>query len=176
MSSKHTRRLEHTPSIQPFLIVVVLAAAYTWFSSDALPERVASHFNGAGVANGWMPRDGYRYFMVFFVTLFPMLVTLVPAKGFRDPATQAKMNLPNRDYWLSIDQIDYTINYLTRFFLNTGYGLVVFLCYVHWLVIDANRHQPPSMSAPHIITAIVIFVAYIIWLLASMVRHFRHVP
>jgi hypothetical protein len=36
---------------------------------------------------------------------------------------------------------------------------VVFLTYVHWLVVQANRHQPPLLSTSSIITGLVVFFA-----------------
>ena len=71
-----------------------------FLSSQHLPPRVASHFNAAGVPDGWMLRNSYLWFMaglalglsVFFVGVF-YSIRYFP---------QSTINLPYRDYWLRL--------------------------------------------------------------------------
>lgn len=156
------------------MLLLAMAALYVWTSTGSMPEIVASHFNGAGAANGYMPRDFYRYFMLFFVTLFPALVTLAPTFTYRNP--KARLNLPNREYWLAPERREQSIAYLTNFSYRTGYGLVALLVYMHWVVMKANEHQPAGLPAVWFISGLVMFVAYILWQVIAMALHFRKVP
>jgi uncharacterized membrane protein len=45
-----------------FVVLMAAVAAFVIATSGSLPERVASHFDGAGNPNGYMTRDGYRTF------------------------------------------------------------------------------------------------------------------
>ena len=51
---------------------------------NELPQRMASHFDAAGRANGWMPRDTALYFdlglLVFLAAVFTVVLLLVLTK------------------------------------------------------------------------------------------------
>ena len=82
------------------IVLAVLAggaiAAWYW---PALPERVASHFDGAGRPNGWSSKESFVGLMlgmtVFHAALFlgiEQLVRRAPAKW---------INLPHKEEWLA---------------------------------------------------------------------------
>lgn len=50
------------------VFLVTLAVSSAW-----LPEQVVTHFNGAGVANGWMSRSVHLMAFGAFGVLFPAL-------------------------------------------------------------------------------------------------------
>ena len=57
------------------LVGLILAAAWHIDATVALlPDSVATHFAGGGRPNGWMTREGYRVFMLLFVTLLPLFM------------------------------------------------------------------------------------------------------
>src|SRR5688500_1481613 len=74
--------------------LVGLAATYA-----RLPERMASHFDASGVADGWMTRDAYVWFMVGVVTFVSL--TMNAAFGSVRFLPNAVINIPRRDYWLA---------------------------------------------------------------------------
>ncbi len=157
-----------------FLILVVCATGFVWVTSRALPEVAASHFGGSGVANGFMPRTYYLLFMLFFAVVLPMIVVFVPTISLNKP--NAGIRLPNRAYWLAPERQAETGEYLRQHMARFGSMLVVFLCYIHWLVVQANAAVPPNLPAPWAIGGIVVFVlSALIWTNA-LFRHFRDVP
>lgn len=119
--------------------LVGLAATYA-----RLPERVASHFGANGVANGWMTREGYVWFMVgvgTFVTL-----TMLAAFGSIRYLPSSLVNIPRRDYWLAPERRDETARTLLRYgLLLVGLNSLFFLA-LHLLVAAANEVQPPKLS------------------------------
>jgi hypothetical protein len=157
-----------------FLVLLTGAAAFIWFTSLGLPQFVASHFGAAGLANGFMPRNFYVRFMLGFVVVLPSVLVLLPAAGLRSP--QARINLPNRDYWLAPARRATTLRVLRAHMAYVGCLLVVFLSYVHWLVVRANALTPPHLSMAWFVGGLAAFVtATVVWALV-LIRHFRNLP
>jgi hypothetical protein len=52
--------------------------------------------------------------------------------------------------------------------------LAAFLCYVHWLVVAANKAQPPQLSNMAFIAGLVVFmVCLVLWVIAMLGRFKR---
>jgi uncharacterized membrane protein len=157
-----------------FLILVACAALFVCVTSLALPEVVASHFGGSGGANGFMPRAYYVMFMLLFVVVLPLILVFVQSVSLSNP--KAGIRLPNKDYWLAPERQVETVEFLRQHMARFGSMLVVFLCYIHWLVVRANTMSPPSMPAPWIMGGIGVFVACALVWSGVLFRRFRNVP
>ena len=107
-----------------FLVLVLAALAQGVWQHAYLPERVVSHFDGAGRANGWMSRDallGWQLGTVLFIAaLFEGIVALQPLL----PAEF--VNLPHRDYWLAPERRAATDAWISSLLRGTGCLLMVF--------------------------------------------------
>ena len=157
-----------------FLALVCAAALFVWITSPTLPPIVASHFDGAGTADGFMTRQFYTWFMLAFVVGLPLVLVYLPTCLLRSP--RARINVPNREHWLAPERKEDTIEFLCRHMTRFGLLLLLFLCYVHWLVIDAHGQVPPRLSSPWFIGGLVGFVVLsIAWAGALLVR-FRRMP
>ena len=157
-----------------FLLFVAGVALFVWHTSAGLPPLVASHFGTSGTVNGYMPRTFYVRFMLAFVLGLPTLMTFVTWHALG--SSKARINLPNRDYWLAPEQYAETIAYLRSGLLQFGLLLVTFLGYVHWLVVLANRVQPARLSESWFYGGLGVFlIALFIWL-KRLIGHFRDVP
>ena len=158
----------------PFLILLICAALFIGVSSLSLPERVASHFVASGVANGFMPRTFYVRFMLFFALVLPSGLMLLTNLTLR--ASEARMNLPHREYWLAPERRDETIEYLRQQNVRISFILTVFLCYVHWLVERANELTPPHLSSLGIIGGLVVLLVFIVIWAIKFFGHFLKIP
>jgi uncharacterized membrane protein len=127
-----------------FALLVVCCAAFVWRTSASLPLVVASHFGASGAANGSMSRDLYVRFMLAIVIGAPVLLVVV--SHLATGGSGARINLPNRDYWLAPERREQTISYLRTHLTRFSAVLAVFLCYVHWLLVRANQVQPAQLS------------------------------
>lgn len=157
-----------------FLILLAGAAAFVWLTSRFLPEVVASHFGASGVANGFMPRALYLRFTLVLVVALPLAVVFLPTLALSHP--KARINVPNREYWLAPERRAETIAFLRRHMRRFGSMLVVFLCYVHWLVTRANDVIPPTLSSAWLIGGLVVFVGSLIAWTVVLLGRFRNVP
>lgn len=118
------------------ILSVVAAVLFVGLTGHALPDVVASHFAASGKANAFMSRGTYLGFMVALVVALPLVVALSGRLASVLPARL--VNLPNKTYWLAPERRDATLQAL---FERTGWLallLLAFLCFVHWLVVQAN--------------------------------------
>ncbi|MBV8210813.1 MAG: hypothetical protein JO133_12210 [Burkholderiaceae bacterium] len=155
-------------------LLAACGAAFVWITSLGLPDVVASHFGGGGGANGFMSRGTYVGVMLLVVAGAPTLLGAVSHFGIG--SVNSRINLPSRAYWLAPERRAETVSYLQRHLVNVGTALIVFLCYVHWLVVRANRLQPPRLSSSAITVGL---AAFLMFALVSGVRlgwHFRRPP
>lgn len=154
-----------------FALFAVCAVTFVAYTSHDLPALVASHFGASGMANGFMPREYYVRFMITFVIGLPTLMVFV--SGYVLGSSKARINLPNRDYWLAPERYAETIALLRAGLIWFGILLVTFLCYVHWLVVVANSVQPARLPEAWFFGGLVaFFVAVLIWL-RVLLGHFR---
>ncbi|MBS0387054.1 MAG: DUF1648 domain-containing protein [Proteobacteria bacterium] len=156
------------------LLPLALAALYVWYSSRALPAVVATHFGANGAANGYMTHANYLRFMLAFVVLLPWLVNFVMERALAVPG--ARINLPNRDHWLSESQRASTIDYLLRHMRFFSLMLTAFLCAMHSLVVGANAAAPPALDNKRFSIALGAYLLVIVLWIVALRRHFRRPP
>ncbi len=154
-----------------FGALLFAGAIFVLSTTASLPERVASHFGAGGYANGYMTHDGYRWFMLFFTVGFPTLLVLGIA-GLPRLIPQYT-NLPNREYWLAPERRAQAFDFLTTHALWFGCLIEVFICSIHWHVMQANAHHPPQLANEPFLTSLGLFLtALVVWII-SLMRQFR---
>jgi uncharacterized membrane protein len=154
-----------------FVVFLLVGAGFVMSTTALLPERVASHFGAGGQANGYMTRDGYRWFMFFFTVGFPLLLVLAIA-GLPRLIPQYT-NIPHREYWLAPERRAQAFDFLTTHALWFGILLVLFMCAVHWLVVQANTQRPPQLAnGPFLLSLGLFLAALVVWII-TLTRQFR---
>ncbi len=157
-----------------FVLVLVVACAFVWLTSGDLPPVMASHFGPGGTANGFMSKGAYTALMLAAVIAVPALIAL-SAQLVRVLPPQL-INLPNRQYWLAPQRREATLQALSSLVLPFAFALVVFLCFVHWLVVRANAVQPARLPEAPLFVGLAAFgVVTVLWLFV-LFRRFRRVP
>ena len=157
-----------------FVLVLALAGAFVWLTSGGLPDVVASHFGPGGAANGFVSRSTYTSLMLAVVVAVPALIAL-SGQLVRVLPVQL-VNLPNKGYWLAPQRRAATLEALSSMSAAFATALAVFLCFVHWLVVQANAGQPAKLQEASLIVGLVVFgVATVLWLLV-LFRRFGRVP
>ncbi len=101
-----------------------------------LPERVATHFDGQGFADGWSSRTEF-----YWTTLAMIIGTGLLSLGIiwlvsRIPA--AHINLPNKDYWLAPERRVATLDVMGRHMEWLAAATLVLLLGITQLTIEAN--------------------------------------
>jgi hypothetical protein len=158
-------------SLGRFIALMVCAFAWVWYTSNLLPDVVASHFNRDGVATGFVPRAVYRAAMLAILLLPALCLVALPRLSLRRP--EARINVPNREYWLAPERRAATVVLITQRCTQFGAMLVLFLCYAHWLVVHANREQPPTLSSMSLLVGLVAFMGLTVRWASGLLAHFR---
>jgi len=155
------------------LYLVLFAALVGTF--EQLPERVASHFGGAGMANGWMTREHYLLFTICLGILLPgFLVALCFALRYLPAWT---FNLPNRDYWLAPERRAETNAHFFHHSLWFACLAILFVTGLHLTIVEANTHEPASLSLPLMLaTAGGFLIGMLVWILFLLRPFFKPVP
>ena len=158
---------------KPLIAAAVLYAGYIVLvltSIDHLPERIATHFSGTGIPDGWMSRSGYiriaLLFGIFFPLSFPaacLFLRLLPNSAF---------NLPRRDYWLAPDRRVSTLDDFLRRSLWLSCMSIAFVGGVHYLVLRSNQLSQPRLSTGAVLLIAGCYVAVILVGLILFLRHY----
>ncbi len=102
-------------SATPAIVLVVLCLAFLGFlswTSQQLPERVATHFGLHGEPNGWMQKPSAVMVMGGFGLGLPLLTVVLSFLVRFVPADL--VNLPHREYWLAPERRDATYAFIAR--------------------------------------------------------------
>jgi len=163
-----------TVKFSALLILEVAAVVFLLLSGTALPEHVASHFVADGSANSSMPRGAYLGLMVGLTVGLPFLLALPGWLMQRVPLSLVR--LPHKEYWLAPERRASTLAFMTRRSTMFGAFVIVFLCYVHWLVVEANRAAPPYLATRPLVAGLLAFaICTMVWA-GLFVAHFLRRP
>src|SRR5215471_9733898 len=88
------------------LALTVLQSIYFY---PQLPDTMSSHFDGSGRPNGWSSKPFFFGFYLMLVLFMFSISRAVPALIERKPSIT---NIPNKDYWLSSERLDGTLEFL----------------------------------------------------------------
>lgn len=150
-------------------LLLACAVAFIWVSGRVLPDSVASHFAASGFATGFLPRARYLQLTLILVVALPLGINGVASLGLRS----ARINLPNPHYWLAAERRRASVDFVRRHVARLGLMLIVFFCYVHWLVVRANALTPPALSSGWFIGGLFAFMLSVVIWAAIFLRRFR---
>jgi uncharacterized membrane protein len=157
-----------------FFAIVLAAIAQCVYGFPLLPERVASHFAASGAANGWMTKS--QFLTVYAITLLPALVVEFWVGRSIARTSEARLNLPNKEYWLAPERREATFAYFESFFAWYGCALLLLVVFVMGLAIRANLTPPPRLPTGPTITALVAFVLFNVAAVVAVLRRFSGRP
>jgi uncharacterized membrane protein len=142
--------------------LLAVEGAIIFATSRQLPARVASHFDGQGFANGFMPREDYLLLMTGLGLGIPLLLVLglVILPYF----TPTRLRIPSRDYWIAPARRRETLSTIATSGLIIASIVAAFMVAMHLLVVQANNRAPPQLDNTLLYTLIALLVfAILAW-------------
>jgi len=154
------------------LVAVGVLVGCHWVWWPMLPERVATHFDGAGRAKGWMSRVGHLWGSLgthlgvagFILGLCAVMHRLPPGL----------LNLPNKDYWGTPERYPEACAVLREWSWWLAAVMLVWGAAMDWQIVWANQSVPPrvNMTAMGILTGcfLAAVLGAVVWLLLRFLR------
>ena len=127
------------------ILIILAAVAQTLYYYPQLPEVIVSHFNAAGIANGWQPKGAF--FGIYGGVIILIVLIFSASALFMDRIPDSLINLPNKEYWFAPERRDETFNFINEQMLMYGNATLVFILLAFQLAIQANlssQKQLPS--------------------------------
>ncbi|MFT7626342.1 MAG: putative membrane protein [Myxococcota bacterium] len=124
------------------LVSVVAQALLAW---ETLPERVASHFGGDGVPNGWMQREQFLGIWIGVTVLCNSCVAL-PAISMR--TIPDLVSIPNRRFWLSTPERRVRATRVLTGTVAACIALTNLALYLAFEVVETHAHTGKPVPFP----------------------------
>ena len=150
--------------------LLMLAAADLAWLYPQLPDRVATHFNAAGAADGWSTRSG---FLTTCLVTLALTAILIPALSWGLRFVPPRwINIPNRVYWLAPERVDETLRAVGDAVRWLGVPIFATLVALYHLMMRANLSPDPNLGFwPWIVVGANLALTLVVLLLTM--RRFR---
>ena len=150
-----------------FVFVFLLATLLNMVALQMLPDRVATHFGKDGRPDGWMAKDQNFYIMQGLYLFLFLMFYFMPALIVKTPVRY--VSLPNRDYWLSAENREKTVEKIAGGMYVYGILLFLFFVAIGYLTTEANLNDPVRLDESKFGIALVLFLMLtIIWTVRFM--------
>lgn len=153
-----------------FFLIILVTLGQCIHDFPLLPDRMASHFGASGLPNGWMTKT--QFFIIYAVVLLPALLIEFWLHRKVSKTPEARLNLPNKDYWLAPERRAETFAYFEGFFAWYGCAFLFVIATVMGLAMRANFDTPPQLPTAPTVSILVGFVLFNIVAIGAMYRRF----
>ena len=160
-------------SYAPLLVLILLSALIVGEAAyylPLLPDRLATHFDTSGRANGWSSQAGFTRLIAFQLAGFWILFI---GAGLIGRIPDRWINLPNKAYWLAPEQREASLAFVRdwiRWFLA---ATLAFLTFVEGLALRANLSAPPRFPNRPFLLFLLVWAVTVIAMMVMLFRRFR---
>lgn len=150
------------------ILVCVAESARLWFLA---PSEMASHFNAQGSPDNFVSK--FVFFEQEAKTFLTVLVVSFMTQVLPMVLPVELINMPNRDYWLSPEKREETIDRLSSFGAALFTVILLVIQFGFELAVSANLQDPIMFSAQKMIMAIIVMMVLSIAMLFWLANTFR---
>ena len=127
-----------------FYVFATSLVAVVLITLGRLPPVVASHFDAAGMPNGWSSRPAYALLLLAIGVVLPLMIAVFIRSLTRQGP--ARLNIPGRDYWIRPEHAPEAVRRVRAYMWWLGCIMTGTALLIHLLVLAAHAHQPPQLS------------------------------
>ncbi|HKJ45871.1 MAG TPA: DUF1648 domain-containing protein [Balneolales bacterium] len=121
------------------IMLLFIGTLQIYLYSSMLPQKIATHFNAHGQADGWM---SHRAFILYSIGMFYFMGGIFLLSGWVIPKLPTELiNIPNRGYWLHPARKEQAVEVLITYLYWIGVSTILFLLILTQMTILANIHQ-----------------------------------
>lgn len=153
-----------------FLLALVFFFGCLWRDAAALPERLATHFDGAGKPNDWMTRTQHLTFTIAFGLGVPAFILGVFYSIRFFPAST--LNVPQAAYWRSPEHFPEACRILFVHGLWFASLLLIWMALLNAEIVAANRTVPPQLDNGSVMVFAGGLIAGLVLWIVMMLRRF----
>jgi uncharacterized membrane protein len=154
-------------------IIVLAGIVQIGYYYPKLPPTVASHFDAAGRADGWMPKGSFVALNA--IVLASLLVVVLVLRLLIPRLPVALINLPHKEYWLGPERNRQTYASVFGFLLCCFNATGLFLVAVFELAYLANLGHPDTMRWT-IWPLLAVYLGFVFVWLIIFYRRFTKLP
>lgn len=147
--------------------------AQTIYYYDKLPRMVASHFDGAGHADGWSSRPVFFGVMWGMTVLMALAFIVAPSGLSRSP--RGWISLPRKEYWLSDEHRVETFAFLERQLAWYGVATLLLIMAALQFTVEANLSPQPVLSSRFMWVFWACMAFTVVWTV-HLITHFVRAP
>jgi uncharacterized membrane protein len=152
------------------LFLFGLAITQSIYFYPLMPEIVGSHFDIAGKVNGNSPK--LSYFIAYFVSLAVTSSFSLVLPLFLQSLPISLINLPHREYWLSGDQREASLQFLKIHFSWFGVATMLLMVAVFHITFLANLNPSIKLDSLLFWLLLGVFLVFTICWTVVLVRRF----
>lgn len=159
-------------SVLILLICTAILAGVAIYGHQQLPETIASHFNGSGVANGWMSRSSFTLSMLAVGFGVPAFVIGIMYSIRFFPAKY--LNVPNPSYWREPTNYRRACDFLFNSSLWFASAFLLWQAFFSQLLVSANLVSPPYLNSAHaLLMSVPLLVFTLAWIVLIVLRFLK---
>lgn len=151
-----------------FLLVIIVSVIHMGYYYRLLPDKVASHFDASGKANGWSTKGALLCVYSGVTILMALSFFGVSLLFLRLPSSM--LNLPNKSYWLAPEHKGEAAEFLSDWLYWLGSATVAFLVCLMHLTFQVNLGRTETLSS----SIWPLSIGYLVFVAAWTVRFYRY--
>lgn len=155
-----------------FLLCLVAFIACTIYDYRQLPEKVASHFNREGLADGWMSAFSFTWTTTALGLGIPTFILVVVYSIRFLPAEL--LNAPKAHYWRDPKNYKKACEVLFVYSLWFSCAFLIWKIFLSRLLVEANQLTPPRLDNEKVLSLTILLLSFTtVWTIALLLRFLK---
>ncbi len=140
------------------------------WAARVAPQRIMTHFDIQGHADGWMAKSRFLNFQLLMLTL--MFAVFIIMTKLISKLPDWMIDVPYKQHWLNAHERPRTIAWLTEMHTRLGVFVILYMTLLFALTTLINLKQPASLAWWQVVCILLISVFAVVWWIHTIRRRF----